>query len=99
MKRNANFYMANLGSEFLRAFRAWEVNDKESYAASRERCRSIINTLLSLKEMKKREMEINLLEEILNDFEHKKNRKYIITKKHIESYFNPFAMRIMSVTS
>ena len=94
IERNANFYMANLGSEFLRFFNAFEKKDKQLILASAERCASLIEKVLSFEEMKAREGEIAVLKEILNDFT-KDHQKYHITKSNLESYFNPFALSLL----
>lgn len=93
--RNANFYMANLGSEFLRILAARDRSDKTTFRESIKRCLGIIDTLVSFKETRGQQREIIILKNIINDLLENNGQNYQITKKEAESYFYPFAIRQM----
>ncbi|MBI3632837.1 MAG: hypothetical protein HY226_00940 [Candidatus Vogelbacteria bacterium] len=92
-ERTALFYMANLGSEFIRVFNAFDKKNESACRLSAGRCLLIINKLRSLGEMKTREPEVSRLEDILNDIL-SGNQVYTVTKFQVEKYFNPFALRV-----
>ncbi len=89
--------MANLGSEFLRVVSAHEKNNREALLGAVKRCFGIIDALLAEPKSKSQKEEILILKKVLEDFGGEK-RNYSIKRKEIESYFNPFARRIMSAT-
>lgn len=87
--------MANLGSEFIRAFNAYEKKDMLTCKDSSERCFAMIEILMSMPEMKNRQTEICLSKNILNIFLDNNPENYFVTKRHIQSYFEPFALKIL----
>lgn len=96
MKRTNAFYMANLGSEFIRAFLLHEKGDEKHARLSALRCFKIINDLMRGENRSAEIKEVLILEDILRDFMENNLKNYSINRKDLESYFNPFAMRVMS---
>lgn len=96
MKRTNTFYMANLGSEMIRAFLLREKGDEEYVRLSVLRCFKIINDLIRSENRPAEIKEVLILEDILRDFMENNLKNYSISRKDLESYFNPFAMRVMS---
>ena len=99
MKKNNTFYMANLGSELMRAFLLREKGDKENATASALRCSKIIHDLAGSENSASELKELLILEDILKDFLENNLKNYSISKKDLESYFNPFAIRAMSASN
>ena len=96
--RTKVFYIANLGSEMLRAFSYLEKGDKAMSEASILRCLKIIDTLLANEKNSSGTKEILILKDVLESILHGNPQKYFITRKDLEIYFNPFALRAMSIT-
>ncbi len=95
-ERTTLFYMANLGSEFVRVFNALDKNNELAGRAAVQRCFGIIEKLKGLEEMKSRSEETDRLIDILNDFL-LETPNYSISRSQIENYFNPFALRLTKV--
>ncbi len=95
MKKNAQFYMANLGSEVQRIFRWKKLGDEKETKSAVERALKIIETLLSLPEVKGREGEVFILKDIISDYA-LPERKFKISENHLTSYFMPFALNVIS---
>ena len=88
--------MANLGSEFIRAFLLREKGDEKNAKSSALRCSKIIKELIAGENKTSEVKEAMILEDILRDFMENNLKNYSISKKDLESYFNPFALRVMS---
>lgn len=95
MNRSSLFLMANLGSEVSRLFSAREKRDSKMIRESFERAQKILNEIIVIPDMKKREEEVNILREIINDLADE-NREVKTSKKDLIGYFTPFAMRLMA---
>ncbi len=94
-ERTNLFYMANLGSEFMRVFSAYEKKDMTAVHTASVRALAITETLLKNKKSDAEEKEIKILKEILSNFQN--NEPLVsIRKSDIETYFQPFALRMMS---
>ncbi len=93
--RDTNFYMANLGSELIRMISARDKGDKTSSLSSAERCLSLIEKALDTAKSHLHRQEISILKDIVEDAVSETEHKYSITKKEVESYFYPFALRFM----
>jgi len=95
-ERTNLFYMANLGSEFMRVFSAYEKKDMIAVHTASIRAIAIADTLLKNKKSNAEEKEITILKEILTNFQ---NNELInsVRKNDIEAYFQPFALRMMSL--
>ena len=92
-ERTNIFYMANLGSEFMRVFSAYEKKDMTAVRAAAMRAITITDTLLKNKKSDSEQKEITILKEMLTDFQ---NDKPVASRKSdIEAYFQPFALRMM----
>lgn len=87
--------MANLGSEMLRAFSFNEKGDKAMTEASIARCLKIIDILTADSADSPGKREALILKDILESILQNK-KKYSISKKDLEIYFNPFALRFMT---
>lgn len=94
-ERSPLFLMANLGSEVSQIFSHIEKGDLPSAKSSRSRAERIVRMLLLHPGMKNRTGEVEILEEIMEDV-FVPHRRFLITKVEIESYFLPFALRILS---
>ncbi len=94
--RTTTFYMANLGSELLRMLAARERNDEKAFRESARRSLALADSALAREHARGRE-EILTLKKIINDFLGGEAR-YAITKKEIESYFFPFAIKQMEMS-
>lgn len=92
-ERNSLFYMANLGSEFVRVFNALDKKNESAGRAAANRCLGIIGKIRGLEDMKSRLAETDKLIDILNDV-FLEVPKYSISRSQIETYFNPFAIRM-----
>ncbi len=93
-ERDANFFMANLGSEFTRMLSARARNDERELHESAKRALAIADAALALQGPHGRE-EVLLLKKIINDIPNR-DTAYSLTKKEVESYFRPFAMKEMT---
>lgn len=93
--RTPLFLMANLGSEVSQIFSHIEKGDLSSAKSSHSRAERIVRTLLLHPGMKNRTGEVEILEEIMEDV-FAPHRRFLITKAEIESYFLPFALRVLS---
>ncbi len=97
--RTKNFYMANLGSEMLRAFSCFEKGDIAMSEVSISRCMKIVDTLLADSNNLSGNKEIVILKKVLENIPRGNFKKYSISKKDLEIYFNPFAVREMSISA
>lgn len=83
------FYVANLGSEIQR-FLGWkEKGDNEAMQNAYKRAISIIEKIRSFGNQSAN-VEMNILQKALEE--------NILNRSQISSYFNPFALRVMSNT-
>ena len=94
-KRNSLFLMANLGSEFSKIFSHLDERNSNFFIYAMKKARSIIKELKSLPETKNNQ-EIDILESIIDDID-KNSRKYDVSKSQMNSYFYPFATRMMQI--
>jgi len=92
--RTPLFYMANLGSEVSRALLEYEKKDYEKMRNSILRAKDIILKIEKFPEMKNRTGELQILKSIINDLNRK---KFELNKNQLLDYFNPFAVRLMSL--
>ena len=93
--RTSLFLMANLGAEVSRLFSAREKKDYARLKGSFERAQKIINEIMDIPDMKKREEEVKILNEIINDLANE-TKQVTVQKKTLLAYFTPFAMRLMT---
>ena len=93
--RNLSFYMANLGSEISRIFSYKEKGQKELMENCYIRVKDIFSKLSILPEAKSRKLELDILADVLNDFQ-KNTGKYEITEESLKNYFLPFAIRVLA---
>ena len=93
MERTSLFLMANLGSEVTGIFSAKEKGDSLMLNMAMERAKLILKKLKSLPDTKNNK-EIDILADVIDDLG-RVNPKYQIVPEHLESYFYPFAMRLM----
>lgn len=94
--RTPLFLMANLGSEVSQIFSHIEKGDLSSAKSSRSRAERIVRAILLHPSMKNRTGEVEILEEIMEDV-FVPHRRFSITKAEIDSYFLPFALRVLSL--
>ncbi len=87
------FYMANLGSEVQRVFSWKEKGDKKAMENTYQRAILIINRIKNF-DNKSATAEMNILKKSLEKFVFE-NKKYVLNRNQMYSYFNPFALRAM----
>jgi hypothetical protein len=84
----------------MRVVNALERGDTESLQEAVQRAFVIIDKILLEPDMEKRKEEIlilrNVLQDSINSPHGKKN--YILERKHVESYFHPFALRLQKLS-
>lgn len=93
-ERTSQFLMANIGSEVSRIISAKNNNDFALVKDALERVMTIITQLKSKPEMKERIYEINTLELVIRDNAQLKPTLEV-SDKNLQSYFIPFAMRVI----
>ena len=86
--------MANLGSEVYRFLSYLKENNKKYSETSYKEIKKIIKDLSDFPEMKRRKIEIKILEKILRDFK-KKKKEFSVKPEQLNSYFLPFASLIL----
>lgn len=96
IKRDSLFLMANLGSEVAKIISAKKRNDQVLLAEYLAQANKILKEIMSLPDMKGREMEINILAEVIIDMS-KPKPSLDISSVDITSYFTPFVMRLICV--
>jgi len=94
--RTPQFYMANLGSEVVGMYSALAKNDLDKCRACHQRAKKIITLWRELETRESARAEMGKLEELVDDLI-SDAPKYKVSKSDIESYFMPFALRLMSV--
>ncbi|MFA6341106.1 MAG: hypothetical protein WCX27_02615 [Candidatus Paceibacterota bacterium] len=94
-ERTNLFYMANLGSEFMRVVSAYEKKDALLLSQSVARASGIIDKLLLNKKSDSEEKEVLILRDVLKSFSDNVDNNAFAKKSDIESYFNPFALRML----
>jgi len=96
IKRNSLFLMANLGSEVTKIISAKNRNDQILLTEYSAHADKILKEILSLPDMKEREIEIKTLAEVITDISKAKS-SLDISSVNIISYFTPFVMRLTRV--
>ena len=96
VKRTSTFLMANLGSEIARLFLAVEKGDELKIKATKERADGILHQLENMPDMKSRQIELSIINEVIDDLE-KKQKQFSVTAESFSRYFQPFALRVLSV--
>lgn len=91
-KRDANFYMANLGSEMTRLISARDRGDQAAMVASAERCLSLANQAIEAETIPAHRNEIAILKGVIADVL-AGNPQYTVTQSAATAYFYPFALR------
>ncbi|MBU6390302.1 hypothetical protein KGQ31_02005 [Patescibacteria group bacterium] len=87
--------MANLGSEVAGMYSAIEQSDPEKLHSCHSRAKKIVNEFRRLEQRPAALAEMAKLEEIIDDLA-APERKLDVPKADLESYFLPFALRLMS---
>lgn len=88
--------MANLGSEVVGMYSALAKNDMDRCRKCHERAKKVIADWRGLETRESARAEVDKLEEVIDDLV-SKAPKFNVSKADIESYFLPFALRLMSV--
>ncbi len=94
-ERPLYFYVANLGSEVQRIFVWKEKGDKEAMQNAYNRAVSIIDKIKSFNN-ESANAEMNILQKSLKELI-LENKESSFNRNQISSYFNPFALRVMSI--
>lgn len=95
-ERTTSFLMANLGSELIRFFALQRQKDNERARASADRAFRIMNQLLEHKDIGNGRREVALLKELTDDAL-LPSPLYRVTEAELNSYFMPFASRVLAV--
>lgn len=88
------FLMANLGSEVTRIFSYQDRRDSNMFNLAMEKTKSIFAELKNIPETKDNG-EIDILRDIINDIS-QNSKKYDVPLEQLQSYFYPFAMKVIS---
>lgn len=94
--RTPQFYMANLGSEVVGMYSALDKGDSDTCRTCYERAKKIIADWRILEVRESARAEMKKLEEVIDDLM-SGTPLLKVPKAEIESYFMPFALRLMSV--
>ena len=95
-ERTTTFLMANLGSEIVRFFGLKKNGLTGMAKASAERALKIVDSLLNRPDVGGGKEEVKILKMIIEDALSDKP-VCTVTEKELNSYFNPFALRVLSV--
>jgi len=95
-ERNSTFLMANLGSEVSRMVSAKKGNDFTLLKSAYERAKNIIIQIKSCIDMKVREKEIDILDDVVSDLM-KEKPIFSIQPDNLLSYFRPFMLKAFRV--
>ena len=93
-ERSSLFLIANLGAEVSRIISFKEKNDASHVEESMARALHMIETIRKLPDMKSRLEEISLLRQAIVDVT-RAVPTLRISPKHLMSYFQPFALRLL----
>ncbi|OHA47534.1 MAG: hypothetical protein A2541_00025 [Candidatus Taylorbacteria bacterium RIFOXYD2_FULL_36_9] len=96
IKRDSLFLMANLGSEVTKIISSKKRNDLVLLNEYLIQANKILKELMTLPDMKEREIEIKTLAEVITDISKAKS-SLEISSVNIISYFTPFVMRLIKV--
>lgn len=91
-KRDADFYMANLGSEMTRLLSARDRGDRTAMAVAAERCLTLADRAIAAETIAAHRREIAMLKTIISDTL-SANPQYAVTQGSTTAYFYPFALR------
>ena len=95
-ERTPTFYIANLGSEVARLNLALEREDAELAAGAQRRAREIFAKLAEMPMRESVKAEMRILKEVVEDLPRPKHR-FAVSKQSLESYFLPFAHKVLGV--
>ncbi len=95
IERTSLFLMANLGSEVSQIFSAKEMGNDSLALGAMNRAKLIFLELKDLPETANN-AEITILADVIDDIG-QVEKKYDVSKEELQSYFYPFAMRLLSV--
>jgi hypothetical protein len=93
MKKDGNFYMANLGAEVKRALRFFEKGMDVEYRGARDRVDAIVIQFLATNPSDGGKEEALLLRDLVR---HMDEGKQAISQSMLDQYFAPFAMRALA---
>ena len=95
-ERTPAFYIANLGSEVARLHFALEKGDAELAAGAERRAQEIFAKLAEMPMRESAKAEIKILQEVVEDLPRPEHR-FAVSKQSLESYFLPFARKVLGV--
>jgi hypothetical protein len=93
-ERTSLFLMANLGSEVSKIFSAINKNNSPLLNDAFKRAETILHKIKDLPETKNNK-ELDILHDVIKDICQREGR-YDIKQEHLESYFTPFALRLLN---
>lgn len=94
--RTSAFYIANPGSEVARLQAALSAKDDELAQGALKRIQLIFEAVLAMPLRKSERAEIVLLRRVIEDLPAKK-RRFSVDTKSLESYFYPFARKVLGI--
>ncbi len=94
-QRTTPFLIANLGSELIRFFALQKRKDIENAKLSAIRAFHIIDRIMNQKDIGNGKQEISILKRIIED-SLSNSHMYNISDSDLNSYFMPFASRVLS---
>lgn len=92
--RTPLFYMANLGAEVSRLCAARDRSEADA-AAPLNRCLKIIDDYARVETVPSHMQEVSILRDVITDIA-RKDRRFRVSPEELESYFVPFATRLLT---
>lgn len=93
MKKDGNFYMANLGAEIKRALRFFEKGMHAEYRGARDRVERIVEQFLATGPSEGGKEEALLLRDLVR---HMHEGRQALSQTMLDRYFAPFALRALA---
>ena len=93
-QRTTHFLIANLGAEMIRFFSLQKRKDTENAKLSAARALHIIDQIMQQKDIGNGKEEISMLKKIIED-SLLNSHIYNISESDLNSYFMPFASRVL----
>ena len=92
-KKDANFYMANLGAEIKRSLRFFEKGMYVEYRGARDRVEHIVEQFLAQGPSEGGREEAIFLRDLVR---HMHEGRQALSQSALDQYFEPFAHRVLS---
>lgn len=96
MKKDGNFYMANLGAEVKRALRFFEKGMHDEYCGARDRVESIVEQFLATEPSEGGKEEALMLRDLVR---HMHEGRQALSQPMLDQYFAPFAAHALALAT